>query len=147
MGGEAKPEGRGVDGVQLWRERVEAIPSLFARLILCSQLRDTSGNYFDEMLAEFVSAAECSQAIAATHRTTFQAWLKLDLKRKIADLKPYLETCSADVLHLPNREQAVEWTQFCRDLAPSETSAPEIQFFIGTVQTVLRLIALQRSKR
>lgn len=121
--------------VSAWSERVEQIPSLFARLTYFATLKETeTGPYFCPDLGCSPSAQD--DIVRQVHLDTFSRFLALPLRRMADDLIPYLETFGGRVPRL---------TDLGRDLIPSDAGLEAVVLFLGTIQILDSL--LHRSRR
>src|SRR4029450_12051535 len=114
------------------------IPSLFARIIYMSSLRNSRHKYTE---SEFISAFDrgiCHRIIEEAHSSTFRVWLSMDWRAKAADLKPYLLTLG--FRGSPFR-QSLPWNHLCEDIVPNDASVNEVQLFLSTVHTVVHVLA------
>ncbi len=102
-----------LDLQEAWTRKVETIPSVFARLIYLSQLRDNTGRYRNAEILELTSQANAHRLIRESHINAFRNWLTLTFREQTADLRRYL--CS---LGRPTNEllSSRAWTQLCTEV-------------------------------
>ena len=126
-----------VEAREIWRSKLEAIPSLFARLAYMSSLRRPDGRYHDSEVASLVSKTLCHQIIQSSYKATLRTWFALAIREKAADLRPYLAT-------LPDGIAAVRWRQswieFALDIVPSDIDPTERDLFVRMLNSVLELL-------
>lgn len=120
-----------------WAEKVEQIPSLFARLVYFATLKETeAGSYFCPELG--CPSLQQDQIVQQTHSETFLRFLALPLCQMAEDLVPYLETFGGRVPRLG---------ELARDLIPSDASLEAVVFFLGTIQILDSLLHWDGSDR
>jgi hypothetical protein len=122
---------------KLWKRKLYQIPSLFARLIFMAGLKASSGRYSDPELVNYTSRRICNRIIRDAHSETFREWLGLDLRAKMADLKPYLECLGKEDSH---SLLGISFCRLSRDILPRSVTINEIAMFTDIVQTVMRLL-------
>ncbi len=127
--------------LRCWQEKLQAIESVFARLIFVSWLRDSSGRYVDPYLNRVCSPRICHQIVADAHLQIFRNWLQISARSKLSDIRKYQVT-------LCSKSLATEriWSEFCRDLVPSGISITELALFFGTMKR-LRYIVVAPNAR
>lgn len=121
----------------LWKRKLQQIPSVFARMVFLAGLKGRSGRYSDAELVNCTSRGLCNRIIRDSHSETFREWLGLDLRRKMADLKPYLECLGKEDSH---SLLGISFRRVSHDLLPPSFTINEITMFTDTVQTVMRLL-------
>ena len=123
------PIRRPENGRQL-EEILERIPSVFGQIVCLAK-----GFPLISRTAKRVP----SSVVRELHGRLFRRWVEMQLADKEADLLPYLATITGDVASLKCRKVMVN---LCRDVVPAEATAAEMQLFVGSVETILRSLAL-----
>ena len=126
------------DGEILWRDKLEAIPSVFARLFYVAGLRNDEGLYREAGLESKVPTGMADEIIRDSHLLCFRGWLSMGLKGKTEDLRPYLASLSPRAKAGQGWEKA--WAALFRNLIPSDASLTEITLFLNTASIVQRLV-------
>lgn len=127
--------------LRLWEERLQAIDSVFARLVFLSQLRDPSGRYVDPFLLRVFAPRRCHQIVADAHRQVFREWLGLSARAKLSDFQRY---CDAICMRSAACETA--WISLCRELIPSGISIDELNLFGGDAKRLAYIICRQQGQ-
>ncbi len=127
------------DGEIVWRSKLEAIPSVFARLFYVAGLRNREGAYREAGLESKVPIGIADDIIRDSHLICFRGWLSMGLQHKTEDLRPYLASLlSPRAKSGQGWEKA--WADLFRDLIPSDASLTEIKLFLNTASIVQRLV-------
>jgi hypothetical protein len=121
---------RRLENGQELEEILERIPSVFGQIVCLAK-----GLPFVSKTAKKVPAS----FIRKLHGRLFRRWVEMQLADKEADLLPYLATITADIASLKCRKVMLN---LCRDVVPADATAAEMQLFLGSVETVLRSLAL-----
>jgi hypothetical protein len=134
---EFNPPCQSSESAQKWQQKVAEIPSLFARLIYFSSLRESpDGLFFDSGVHASSSATD--QLIRTEQSQTFSRFLGLSLEQIAEDLGPYLETYGSS--------RTPDLVDLARDIIPPSASVEDVAFFLGTI-TILDSIIKNRKKR
>lgn len=124
------------EAIREWRARVEAIPSLFLRLLYFSSLRETpDGLFFDPELATGTSLAD--EIIRREQVETFSRFLGLELEQIADDLVPYLNTFSS-------RREPPRLLETAREVVPLSASTEDVCLFLGTMKIFDTLLKKQQ---
>jgi hypothetical protein len=121
-----------------WRKRVEAIPSLFLRLLYFSSLRETpDGLFFDPELVAHTTLVD--EIIRREQAETFSQFLGLGLDQIADDLVPYLTTFSS-------RRESPRLLEIARELIPVCASTEDTCLFLGTMKILDTLLKKQQKR-
>ncbi len=126
---------RQIHALRCWQEKLQAVESVFARLVFVSRLRDASGRYVDSYLSRVYSPKTCHQIVSDVHLQIFRHWLQISAKAKLSDLRRYHVTTCAQGLATDRT-----WSQLCRELIPSGISITELTFFSETVNKLRSIV-------
>ncbi len=111
-------------------EILDQIPSVFGQVICLAK-----GLPLVSSTAKKVPRS----VVRELHGRLFRRWVRMELADKEADLLPYLATITGDVASLKCRKVMLN---LCRDVIPADATAAEMQLFVGSVETILRSVAL-----
>lgn len=124
--------------LEMKRELLSSIPTIYGRLVLLSSLRDpNSGRYdhFDTGVRLGEDAAH--RLLESVHIEAYREWLSMNLEQQRADLMLYLVSVGMD------RKQVLRtWivTAPFRSLIPLRTQPVEQDVYLSDMQTLLDLL-------
>ncbi|GAC1440613.1 MAG: hypothetical protein NVSMB58_37730 [Terriglobales bacterium] len=127
---------------RMWTDRLDTIPSVFARLFYLSSLRQKNGMYAECAMSSLASGEIADEIIRRSHVLCFRIWLSMDLAQKTDDLEPYLRSLVplGKQTEILAKSRPENFTAVFRELIPSDASLLEIRFFLVTVSIVQKLV-------
>lgn len=127
--------------VEMWRQTMSQIPSVFGRLVYLSSRRDqNTGNYQHYGLAHIFGEEETDRTLRTSHEETFRNWLCFTLEEQKADLDLYLSLLQHD-----KRTILDTWLRLTpyRYLAPLSARAMERDLYLADFEALLELLKNQ----
>jgi hypothetical protein len=126
---------RRVHALRLWEDQLQAIDSVFVRLVFVSVLRDASGRYSHDFLVSVFSARDCHNIVAEAHREIFREWLGMSARLKLRDFQKYRDAiCQRTAL------TEADWSSLWRELVPSRISITELNHFCETARRLAEVV-------
>jgi hypothetical protein len=130
------------DAEQLWQNKLESIPSVFARLIYVAGLKRDGVRYEEPDFTPLVSGPMANDIIRDSHVYWFGVWLSMDLRHKTEDLEPHLKTLVPANPGEPSLSSIPKaaFGEVFRELVPADASPAESELFLGTLSIVEKLV-------
>jgi hypothetical protein len=122
---------------------LDAIPTLFGRLVYLASLRDsTSGYYCETSLVPVLGTEGVDRAIRHSHHQVFSQWLSYSLAEQKEDLDDFLRTLG----HIPG--QPINWSAAIpyRTLIPPAARDVEKQLYLADLETLMELLTAEHSR-
>ena len=116
--------------MELWRQTLSQIPTVFGRLVYMASLRDSATNrYVHASLTSLLGAEDADRTLCHSHHQVFSQWIGFSLSEQKADLDEYVrETGSRK--HL---------LQQYGSLVPAKARDVERQLYITDLETLMEL--------
>jgi hypothetical protein len=122
---------------------LDAIPTLFGRLVYLASLRDsTSGYYCETSLVPVLGTEGVDRAIRHSHHQVFSQWLSYSLAEQKEDLDDFLRTLG----HIPG--QPINWSAAIpyRTLIPPAARDVEKQLYLADLETLMELLTAEHAR-
>jgi hypothetical protein len=125
----------------IWREKLSAIPSTFARLLYLASLRgDPDGRYSESALIARFGEVETDFALRVCHEMVFAQWLGYALEQQKTEVELYLSA-------LRDNRRAIlrTWLRLdaYRGLLPEAADDEERRLYLCDIEAVLDLLRAQ----
>jgi len=128
---EAKSSAGRAPAVELWRQTLSQIPTVFGRLVYLASLRDhATGRYRHEALSRIQGPDEADRTLCHSHQQIFSQWIASSLSDQKRDLDRY-------VMETGGRIQSL-WER--RDVVPPMARDVERQLYLADFETLLGLL-------
>lgn len=128
--GANSPDSR-VPAVELWRQTLSQIPTVFGRLVYLASLRDdATGRYVHDALTRLQGSDEADRTLCHSHQQIFSQWISSSLSDQKRDLDQY-------VMEIGGRIQSL-WSH--RDVVPPMARDVERQLYLADFETLLDLL-------
>ena len=120
-----------VPAVELWRQTLSQIPTVFGRLVYLASLRDeASGRYVHDALSRLQGSDEADRTLCRSHQQIFAQWIGSSLFDQKSDLDQY-------VMEIGGRIQSL-WN--LRNVVPPMARDVERQLYLADFETLLGLL-------
>lgn len=118
-------------GVELWRESLSQIPTVFGRLVYLASLRDAATNrYVHASLTPLLGPEDADRTLCHSHHQVFSQWIGFSLAEQKADLDEYVRETGGQK-HL---------LQQYGNLVPAKARDVERQLYITDLETLVELL-------
>jgi hypothetical protein len=127
---------------KVWRETLNAVPTLFGRLVFLASLRDsTSGYYCEPVLVSLIGPEGTDRAIRHSHHQVFSEWLAYSLAEQKADIDEFLRGQG----HIPG--QPIHWNASLpyRSVIPPSARDVERQLYLADLETLMELLTAEHT--
>lgn len=122
---------------------LDAIPTLFGRLVYLAALRDsTSGYYCEASLVPLLGTEGVDRAIRHSHHQVFSQWLSYSLSEQKEDLDDFLRARG----HIPGKP--INWSVEVpyRTLIPPAARDVEKQLYLADLETLMELLTAEHAR-
>jgi hypothetical protein len=117
--------------VELWRQTLSQIPTVFGRLVYLASLRDeATGRYVHDALTRLQGSDEANRTLCHSHQQVFSQWIASSLFDQKRDLDQY-------AMEIGGRIQSL-WN--LRDVVPPMARDVERQLYLADFETLLGLL-------
>jgi len=116
--------------MEMWRNVLGQIPTIFGRLVFLSSLRNAeNGRYLHPGLTRLLGAEEADRALCHSHHQVFSQWIASSLEEQKADLDEYLRGAGGEP----------DLFRRFRHLPPATVREVERQLYLTDLETLLEL--------
>lgn len=118
-------------GVELWRQTLSQIPTVFGRLVYLASLRDAATNrYVHPSLTPLLGPEDADRTLCRSHHQVFTQWIGFSLAEQKADLDEYVRQTGGRK-HL---------LQQYGNLVPAKARDVERLLYITDLETLVELL-------